>query len=902
MPATTRNASNRGGSSGANGMRESSRGGKSAAAAGASSKRSAPVKGKKKAPPPPRSPSPVEEEEEEEEATDDEQEEPEVEVLFDVPTPKTRKAKDAPPNTKKRPMTAREQERLMAQFEEEFRESRRQDATNPSIRVTSISHSAWPSTQTHLDLNEANWKPWSQTLFDVVQSTPPLSLHLMDEPSPPDPSLQPVALRNWNLNDGVVIAQIRLHVTPSERDFIDSQDFKTARQLYDLLRTRHTKLGLSTQVSLINDALASSFSSKVRVSETLKDLKDLNDRIWQIGQPTIDGFLSILVLHNIHPIRDLHRDIENGLATIPNYSITNITKRLSLYESVHQSNLPKSSDPLISTANIASSSRPSQRSHKPQPTCDNCNYVGHTKPYCTKPGGGCEGLTWAQAAAKRNYDVAMAPTGGRPAKPAKAALSVQTAQIATVEEVTEEVTNIATLQTDSIYSLIEASMSAADHAEYNDAWLTTIDLMTGIDWSKFSRDSPESEAMIAHPVAGRRFNTVLDLLTWFLDTCASIHVSHERSDFFELRPLSSPHIVKGIGGSHITAVGIGSIRLKLAKGSVLTLHDVLFIPNATARLISVARLLKSTNWHAVLTPTAASLRNASGAVMATGSLHAGRSIYKLDLSCVEVARQRLDDGGDVDNPGDTAFIASRLPTIDTWHRRLGHANNKAVLDLATKGLVTGMDIDLSTTPPDCDACKKGKQKRTPVPSVRQGEKASQPLQMIYVDLSGPHVKSASGNSYTLDILDDCSSAPWAIPTKNKSQALELLQAWIARIETRTKRRVGTVRIDNGELKSAKFDKFCGERGITLEYTAPYTSAHNGRVERLHHSLMSKARTMSECNNFPSNRWDELYVTAAYLHARTPSASLAATPYKLFWGKKPDVSHLREVGSRAFVFI
>jgi hypothetical protein len=203
-------------------------------------------------------------------------------------------------------MSAKEQERRMKLFQKEFTEFRRQDAQNPSIKVTSISHSAWPSIQSNLDLKDANWKPWSNMLFDVVQSSPPLSLHLAEVPSPPDSSMQPNAFSNWQLNNGVIIAQIRLHVSPAECDFIDKAKFKTTRQLYNILKTRHMKLGLSAQVSLINDALTLPFNAKTRVSDTLKELADLNDHIWQIGQPTADEFLSILVLHNIRSIRDLH--------------------------------------------------------------------------------------------------------------------------------------------------------------------------------------------------------------------------------------------------------------------------------------------------------------------------------------------------------------------------------------------------------------------------------------------------------------------------------------------------------------------------------------------------------------------------------------------------------------------
>jgi hypothetical protein len=152
-------------------------------------------------------------------------------------------------------------------------------------------------------------------------------------------------------------AAIMLHISPSEQNFLESKSYHTAHQLYNLLYQRHTQLGVTVQVSLINNALAVSFSPKVHVSETLCRLKDYNSCIWAIGQPSSEAFLSILTLHCIRPIRDLRRDIENGLATIPNYGLDDITHRLQLYESENQKDIPRCLDPLISTANIATSSR-----------------------------------------------------------------------------------------------------------------------------------------------------------------------------------------------------------------------------------------------------------------------------------------------------------------------------------------------------------------------------------------------------------------------------------------------------------------------------------------------------------------------------------------------------------------
>jgi hypothetical protein len=44
------------------------------------------------------------------------------------------------------------------------------------------------------------------------------------------------------------------------------------------------------------------------------------------------------------------------------------------------------------------------------------------------------------------------------------------------------------------------------------------------------------------------------------------------------------------------------------------------------------------------------------------------------------------------------------------------------------------------------------------------------------------------------------------------------------------------------------------------------------------------------------------MTAGYLSARTPTRTLTKTPFEVWHGKKPDLSHLREIGSRAFALI
>ena len=67
--------------------------------------------------------------------------------------------------------------------------------------------------------------------------------------------------------------------------------------------------------------------------------------------------------------------------------------------------------------------------------------------------------------------------------------------------------------------------------------------------------------------------------------------------------------------------------------------------------------------------------------------------------------------------------------------------------------------------------------------------------------------------------------------------------------------------------------------------------------------MSQARTI--CNNakLPPNLWGECVLTAVYLKNRTPTKVLDnKTPYEVWNKRKLNLSHLREIGCKAFVLI
>jgi transposase InsO family protein len=186
-------------------------------------------------------------------------------------------------------------------------------------------------------------------------------------------------------------------------------------------------------------------------------------------------------------------------------------------------------------------------------------------------------------------------------------------------------------------------------------------------------------------------------------------------------------------------------------------------------------------------------------------------------------------------------------------------------------VVTGMKADTSLAPPACDACIRGKQTHHSMPKLREGNKAEKRLGRVYVDLTGPQsVIGRSGCSYIMNIIDDFSGYHWTRLLKAKLDASRILRERLEVAEIQSGERLCYLVTDNGELRSNEMTCWCAERGITHLFTALHTSAQNGRVERLHRTLMNKARAMRLACNAPLNLWDEFILTAAYLSTLTAS--------------------------------
>ena len=380
-------------------------------------------------------------------------------------------------------------------------------------------------------------------------------------------------------------------------------------------------------------------------------------------------------------------------------------------------------------------------------------------------------------------------------------------------------------------------MSAANQYEYHALFLDEYSAL--VNWSEKSKNVSSDALLTSSPNCISHTKLSVDAGDFILDSGATIHISPDASDFYNLKPIL-PRSIKGIGGSSINATGVGKIRLHLTKGNAIILDPAVYVPEAAVCLISVLVLGSGPQkLISYFDGEGCWITNRSGATIASGKVSPiGRHLYSIDIGSPLVEH---------------TFITTRVPDLKTWHHRLGHVNYQSIVDMSNKDMAKGMHVNLPSAPPKCQSCILGKQTRSSVPKIRKGQCTEVVLDCVYINLTGPQsVQSAAGNNYVMNLIDDATSHCWAIPIPHKSSTIKYLKDWVPQVEWETRSTVGIFNIDNGELKSMEFVDFCASCSIKPRWTSPHTSTQNGRVECVHYTLFDSAQTMRLAAGLPPN--------------------------------------------------
>ena len=796
---------------------------------------------------------------------------------------------------------------------------------DPLFTVQQVIDHSWPDSFV-LDRDQANWNEWSLRLNLVCRQ---FCLSDWLDPSfvPPDVSVDPRGHRVYSLNDQSLMAFMLRRI--SQLDYKDVHLLPTSRAVYAELRQRYEQLGSHAQILLIDKVMKTEFCPGVRIAQIWNEADTLIEKLKAMGPWDWDKMKAAIAIkasgrHYEHLQSALH-----SITKQPNFSVKDITNRL-LEEDEHIRNREAQGLMPVSTAFAAQTSTPAPRAagNRTRPTCSHCKRTGHLADFCVQPGGKMAGRSLEEAmaayrASKRQQRVdtpLLAPSAnvavsdGVPPTSANTTVSppfvFNGVQYALVPMSTASTTTSTLTDTTALSALAGGNVEPID-AEFSfHCGIAEVgDPHVSIDWDHHSDPIqlddfvPASVALSASQTPGLT-NASFDS-PFFVDTGANTHLSPVLSDFKTLRPIS-PHPISGVGGAIIHAVGIGSIDIPVSASHKFTIHNALYAPASKVRLISVLTLNRSGGNISHFGEDSFWVTNRSGETILRGSVNETRKLYCLDpFTAHKTASPTVNGVLPVSKRAvSSAFYASRMPDVETWHRRLGHCSFSTVVDMARKQAVEGMTINLSSSPPKCEACVLGKQTRSTVPKSREGERASRPLERVFVDLCGPiRPASSSGRLYSMNVIDDFSSYVWSLPLRSKGDAAPILQMWHRAVTNGSNHRLQILVTDNGELVSNSMRDWCAQHGIDHRRTAPYTSAQNGRAERLHRTLLEKARAMLISCKAPPEFWDEFCATSAYLTNLTATSSLQGrTPFELWFDRKPSLSHLREIGCRAFALI
>ncbi|GJV52670.1 retrovirus-related pol polyprotein from transposon TNT 1-94 [Tanacetum coccineum] len=213
----------------------------------------------------------------------------------------------------------------------------------------------------------------------------------------------------------------------------------------------------------------------------------------------------------------------------------------------------------------------------------------------------------------------------------------------------------------------------------------------------------------------------------------------------------------------------------------------------------------------------------------------------------------------------SGFSSSMTGVKSYLHKYVEQPGPKVVLQDNSSCITEGYgSINCEDKP--CSACEKGKHKRASF-KTKQNFLIRKCLHLLHMDLFGPvSPVSIIHKKYTLVIVNEYS------------------------------------RTDNGTVfRNIELESFCDEKGISQNFSSPYTPKQNGVVGRKNRTLIEAARTMLNGSVLSKHFGTEAVRIACY----TQNKSIIVkrhdkTPYEIFRERIPDISYFYVFGCLVFI--
>lgn len=253
-----------------------------------------------------------------------------------------------------------------------------------------------------------------------------------------------------------------------------------------------------------------------------------------------------------------------------------------------------------------------------------------------------------------------------------------------------------------------------------------------------------------------------------------------------------------------------------------------------------------------------------------------------------------------------ANVSFNVCSYKLWHERLGHIGKQKFLQLKHKQMVDDIKLieKVYLQEKICEACIYGKQARLPFAKAKGKSYVKRPLFIIYSDVCGPITPTTyDKKNYLVVFIDDYTHYTVTYLISYKSEVFTAFKDFVAKSQVHFNLKIVYLYCDNGgEYLSKEFKNFCVQKGISYHLTVPYTPQQNSGSERKIRTITEKGRSMISGADMDKCFWGEAVLTATYIINRSPTKALMVnkTPYEMWHGKKPRLSHLRIFGSTVHI--
>lgn len=125
------------------------------------------------------------------------------------------------------------------------------------------------------------------------------------------------------------------------------------------------------------------------------------------------------------------------------------------------------------------------------------------------------------------------------------------------------------------------------------------------------------------------------------------------------------------------------------------------------------------------------------------------------------------------------------------------------------------------------------------------------------------------------------------------------------MERATGRRIKVIHMDDArELSTGEMGTYLRSKGIEVQVTAPYVHSQNGKAERYIRTLEDGTQVLLADSGLPASFWGDAVLTVQYIRNCVPTSMLpeGRTPFEVFYGAKPNLSHLRVWECQCFIVI